>query len=75
MTQDWLIKELFQLNVGKILALCWENSCLAPEFNQSHLQCKALIDTLNPSMNMIMKPLDRWRTMHGKMQKNHEGHI
>ena len=33
--------QLFQLKAGNILALCWENSCLAPEFHQSRLQCKA----------------------------------
>ena len=29
---------LFQLYAGKILALCWENPCLVPEFHQSRLQ-------------------------------------
>ena len=30
---------IFQLNAGKTLALCWENSILAPVFHQSRLQC------------------------------------
>ena len=34
-----LFSQLFQLNVGKILSFCWKNSCVAPEFHQSHLQC------------------------------------
>ena len=35
-----LVLNKVQHNAGKILALCWENSCLAPEFHQSHLQFK-----------------------------------
>ena len=35
-----LFSQLSHHYVGKILALCWENPCLAPEFHQSHLQCK-----------------------------------
>ena len=31
--------QLFQLYAGKILALCWENPCLATEFHQPRLQC------------------------------------
>ena len=34
-----LFSPLFQLNAGEILALCWQNTCLAPEFHQSCLQC------------------------------------
>ena len=34
-----LFSQLSHHYVGKILALCWENPCLAPEFHQSHLQC------------------------------------
>ena len=33
------LSQIFKLNVGKFLAPCWENSCLAPEFHQSRLQC------------------------------------
>ena len=39
MLEKNLFSQLFQLNTGKILALCWQNSCLAPEFHQSRLQC------------------------------------
>ena len=34
-----LFPQPFQLDIRKIFALSWVNSCLAPEFNQSHLQC------------------------------------
>ena len=33
-----LFTQLFQLNAGKILAFCFENSRLALEFHQSRLQ-------------------------------------
>ena len=34
-----LLSQLIQLNVGKILALCCENYCLAAECHQLRLQC------------------------------------
>ena len=34
-----LLSQLFQPSAAKILALCLENSCLAPESLQSSLQC------------------------------------
>ena len=39
MLGETLFSQLFQLNADRILALCWQNSCLAPEFHQSRLQC------------------------------------
>ena len=46
------ISKLLQLNAGQILAFFLENSCFAPEFHQSRLQCRDI--SLKVNLNYLL---------------------